>query len=32
MPSGPGEALVVNLPKVPTRSLADYATDKGRAS
>ena len=31
-PSGPGEALVVDLPKVPTRSLADYATDKGRAS
>ena len=31
-PSGPGEALVLDLPKVPTRSLADYATDKGRAS
>jgi transposase len=31
-PSGRGEALVLDLPKVPTRSLADYATDKGQAS
>jgi len=31
-PSAPGGALVVDLPKVPTRSLADYATDNGRAS
>ena len=31
-PSGRGEALVLDLPKVPTRSLADYATDNGRAS
>ncbi len=31
-PSAPGEALVVDLPKVPTRSLAEYATDRGQAS
>jgi len=31
-PSGRGKALVLDLPKVPTRSLADYATDNGRAS
>jgi transposase len=31
-PSAPGGALVLDLPKVPTRSLAEYATDKGRAS
>jgi transposase len=31
-PSGRGEALVLDLPKVPTRSLADYATNKGQAS
>jgi transposase len=31
-PSSRGEALVLDLPKVPTRSLADYATDNGRAS
>ena len=28
-PSKPGEALVVELPKVPTRRLADYATGSG---
>lgn len=31
-PSPPGGALVLNLPKVPTRSLAEYGTDKGQAS
>jgi transposase len=31
-PSAPGQALVLDLPQVPTRSLAEYAADKGEAS
>lgn len=31
-PAKPGEALVVDLPKVPRRPLADYAADQGRVS
>ena len=31
-PQAPGEALVLELPTVPTRSLAEYATDQGQAS
>jgi hypothetical protein len=31
-PQAPGQALVLELPTVPTRSLAEYATDKGQAS
>jgi transposase len=31
-PAKPGEALVVGLPKVPRRPLADYAADQGRVS
>lgn len=31
-PSLPGDALVLDLPKVPTRSLANYATEGGQAS
>jgi hypothetical protein len=28
-PAAPGEALIVELPLVPTRSLADYAISEG---
>jgi hypothetical protein len=27
-----GQALVIDLPKVPTRPISDYATDRGEAS
>ena len=31
-PAKPGEALVIDLPKAPTRPISDYATDGGQAS
>ena len=31
-PSSPGEALVVDLPKVPRRRLDEYATTAGEVS
>ena len=31
-PAKAGQALVIDLPKVPTRPISDYATDRGEAS